>query len=75
MTGNPLKDIKGCLKRIYQKIANDRKCDNDDRKIADDRKCNNSDGKIANDEGPKIAFWHLPKNRRYPELPQDMGKI
>ena len=65
MTGNHLKNIKGCqclfllgcLQRIYQKIANDRKCDNDDRKIADDRKCNNSDWKIANDKGLKNSIF------------------
>ena len=46
----------GSSRGFYQKIANDQKCDNDDRKIADDLKCNHSDGYIANDEGPKNSI-------------------
>ena len=44
----------GASRGSYQKIANDQKCDNNDRKITDDQKCNNSDGKIA--EGPKNSI-------------------
>ena len=60
----------GASRGFAQKIANDWKCDKDDRncnkddrkiaidrKIADDRKCDNDDRKIADEKVPKNSIF------------------